>query len=152
LKHLDALGKVFEGTRYRLAAAAIAVAVAPVLAITSNIVSPDGLALNPFADPLRVALVAAIAGAMALNGAILLRNMDMRRSGGGGTTVLGTAAALFTTACPFCQPVWLVWLGLGSATAFLSDVSIYVGVFSLSVLAVSIHYSLNSSENVCEAI
>lgn len=152
MNHLDALGKVFGESRYRLAAAVIAVAVTPVLAITSNILSPDGLALNPFAEPVRIAMVAAIAAAMAVNGAILLHNMEMRKARGGKATMLGAVSAFFTSACPVCQPVWLVWLGLGSVTAFLSDIGPYVGAFSLAMLAVSIHYSLKSAENVCEVI
>ncbi len=152
MSHGDALREVFGQPKYRLAAAAIAAAAAPVLAITSNILAPDGLALNPFAEPARVALMAAIAAAMAVNGAVLLHNHDMRKSAGGRTTAIGALAALFTSACPVCQPVWLVWLGLGTGTAFLSGVGLYAGAFSLAMLLVSIHYSLKSAESFCEVV
>ncbi len=152
MNHLKVLGEVFGEARYRLAAAAIAAAAVPALAITSNILSPDGLALNPFAEPARVAVVAAIAGAMAVNGAVLMHNYDMRKAAGARTTAIGALAALFTSACPVCQPVWLVWLGLGTATAFLSDIGLYFGLLSLGMLVISIHYSLKSAETVCEVV
>ncbi len=150
MNHLDALREVFSEGRYRLAALAIGAAAVPVLALTSNIFSPDGLSLNPFAEPLRIALIGAIASAMALNGAVLLRNRDMRVGEGGKAAIAGSAAAFFASACPFCQPIWLVWLGLGSATAFLAGIGMYVGAFSLSALLVSLHYSLKSTVSACE--
>jgi hypothetical protein len=54
--------------------------------------------------------------------------------------------ALITTACPICQPIWLVWLGLGSATAFLSEVSIYLATSSIFLLG----FSLYKSTELCE--
>ncbi len=150
MNELEALRAVFSGWRYRAVAIALAAVLAPLLAVTSNVFSPSGLSLNPFAEPLRIALVAAIAAAMAVNGAILLRNFEMRMALGGKAAAAGSAAALFASACPVCQPVWLIWLGLGSATAFLSDISLYIGAFSLLMLLVSIRQSLRSSSNTCE--
>ncbi len=150
MNDITALREVFAGRRYRVAAAGLAAVLIPLLAITSNILSPDGLSINPFAEPLGVVIMAAIAAAMAVNGAILLRNYDLRAALPGKAAAAGGGAALLASACPYCQPVWLVWLGLGSATAFLSAIGAYLGLLSLAMLLVSIHYSLKSAKAVCE--
>ncbi len=55
----------------------------------------------------------------------------------------------FASACPICQPVWLLWLGFGSVSAFLADWSIYIFAASLLLLAFSIHASLQAVVSGC---
>lgn len=57
---------------------------------------------------------------------------------------LGSILAFFTTSCIVCQPIWLIWLGLGSSTFFLIKLSIYLQVASILLLLVSLHLSLRS--------
>lgn len=133
-----------------------------VVIVPSALVFTSILQINPFVELPKIGLSAIIAVLMALNSTVLLHNyrnsygknqIGNAKTGTGTdtkTTFLGGFIAMFATACPVCQPIWLVWLGFGSVSAFLADVSIYVALLSLSLLFVSLHYSLRSISNVCE--
>ncbi len=149
MDYTKAVGDVLRQARYRVLFVILLVILAPIFAVTSDIIVPSTLELNPIADPVKIVLMVLIVTLMALNGAVLFHNYEARKNVGK-TTVLGTVGALFTTTCPVCQPIWLVWLGFGSASAFLADISIYVALLSLSLLFVSLHYSLKSVYNTCE--
>jgi hypothetical protein len=150
MNYLEALTRVFSNKPslwvFALATAVLGI----VLGVTSNIIVPSALDLNPVAEHAGIGVTAVIVLLMGLNTTVLFHNVTMKAAGGGGMAVLGSFGALFTTACPVCQPIWLVWLGLGSATAFLAEIGLYVGLFSIGLLLVSLHYSLKSATGTCE--
>jgi len=150
MNYLKVLSEIFSNIKYRLAFAAMALVLMPIFAVTSDIIVLSTLEFNPIADPFKIALMIMIVTLIALNGTVLLHNYDARKSLGKKTTLLGSLTALFTTTCPVCQPIWLVWLGFGSASAFLAQISLYVGLLSISLLLVSLHYSLKPIYNTCE--
>ncbi len=55
---------------------------------------------------------------------------------------LGGLMGTLASACPVCQPIWLFWLGFGSASAFLADWSPYILLASLALLSFSVHSGL----------
>lgn len=59
--------------------------------------------------------------------------------------LLGSVFAFFATGCPICQPIWLVWLGLGQASLFLIDLSIWISGLSILLLIYAMHQKLNES-------
>ena len=149
MNYSNPIAEVLKQARYRTVFVMLLVVLTPIFAVTSDIIVPSTLELNPIADPIKIALMFMIAVLMSLNGTVLFHNYEAKKKAGKKTTVLGTIAALFTTTCPICQPIWLVWLGFGSASAFLADISIYVALLSISLLIVSLYFSLKSS-NKCE--
>ncbi len=58
---------------------------------------------------------------------------------------LGSVFGFFATGCAICQPIWLVWLGLGQASLFLIDLSIWISGLSILLLLYSLHKKLNES-------
>ena len=123
-----------------------------VFSITSNILVPSTLSINPIAELPGFVLTVAIAVLSALNVTVLLHNHDILREGSkpGRATIAGSVAGFFASACPLCQPIWLVWLGLGSATGFLASIGLYVGLLSIGLLLLSLNYSLKSANGTCE--
>ncbi len=150
MNHIKALSELFKQKKYALAFAFLLLVLAPIFAITSDILVPSTLELNPIAEMPKIVLVLGTVVLIALNLTVFFHNYEAKKNASKKTTALGAVAALFTTACPVCQPIWLVWLGLGSASAFLTDISLYVGFLSVSLLLVSLHYSLKSSSATCE--
>lgn len=150
MNYVKALGEVFLQNRYRLIFLVLVLVLAPIFAITSDIIVTQTLTLNPTAEPIQIALVLGIVALMAINGAVTFHNYEARKATSKSITLIGTITALFTSSCPFCQPIWLVWLGFGSATAFLANISLYLGVLSFAFLLISLHYSLKSVSNKCE--
>lgn len=117
-----------------------------VFTITSDIVVLNTLSINPFVDVARVLLMGIISILIALNITVLWYRHSVRNKISPTTTVLGTVTALFTSACPICQPIWLFYFGFGSATAFLTELSWYIGFLSIALLIFSLY---NSTKN-CE--
>jgi hypothetical protein len=144
MDYFSALGQVFSKMRYKIAFIALLAVLLPLFLFLSNILVPEPLSINPFAGQEMVALVIAIVFLMSLNWAVLLRNYEMNVSCGKKAGALGTLAAFLTSACPVCQPAWLVWFGLGCTAAFLSEISIYLALASILLLLISLHYSLSS--------
>ncbi len=124
--------------------------ITPLLAITSNIIVLSNLSINPTLELPRLAMVIVIAILMSINIAVAVYNYKQGKKIGKKTTVAGAISALFTTACPICQPVWLFWIGLGSASAFLSEITIYFGIASILILLISLHFSLKGVYGKCE--
>ncbi|MEW6721757.1 MAG: hypothetical protein AB1324_00690 [Candidatus Micrarchaeota archaeon] len=145
MKEAEEIVLLLSQRRYALAFAGLLAFLLPVMAVSGAVINPWTLEINLTAEPAGIAVTGAIAALMAGNGAAMLRNMDARAALGTGSTALGTAAALFTSACPICQPIWLVWLGLGSATAFLAEYGIYIGLLSVAMLALSLRSALRTS-------
>ena len=151
MSYRKALGEVFAQNRYKYVLLILFLVLVPVFAITSDVIVTSTLTLNPTSEPLQIALMFGIVLLMALNGAVVFHNYETRKVSNKSTTLVGAVTALFTSTCPICQPVWLVWLGFGSASAFLASISLYLGLLSLAFLLVSLHYSLKSVSNTCEA-
>jgi hypothetical protein len=91
---------------------------------------------------LLVAILASLGFTLGAFQVFELRTASRKSIGGSiiGAGAGGTVLAAFASACSVCQPVWLFWLGLGSATAFLADYGLYVLLASLAILV----YSLNA--------
>ena len=133
-----------------------------VVIVPSALVFTSILQINPFVELPKIGLSAIIAVLMALNSTVLLHNyrnsygknqIGNAKTGTGTdtkTTFLGGFIAMFATACPVCQPIWLVWLGLGSVSGFLADFGVYFGLLSIGLLIVSLHYSMKSASGTCE--
>ena len=148
--YLPVLKEVFEEDKYKLAFAVLVIILNVVFALTSNIIIPSTLELNPILDVPKAVLVEMIVVLISVNLTVLFRNYQTKKDTNKKTTFVGAITALFTTACPVCQPAWLVWLGFGSFTGFLADLSLYIALLSISLLLVSLHYSLKSASNFCE--
>ncbi len=144
------LGKIFVHIRYRITLFLLLALLGSIFAITSNIVVPSTLQLNPSAEPIKIIMMLMIVILMSINLTVLFHNYEMRKGTVKQSTILGTLGAPFTTACPICQPIWLVWLGFGSFTAFLSDISIYIGILSFGLLLLSLHNLLKAASSTCE--
>ena len=149
MNYLKALSEIFAQDKYSAAFLIILIIFVSLLTITSGFFVITTMEFNPIADPIKVFLVLTSAFLLALNSVVILHNYDQRKTAAKGTTGLGALAALFTTSCSVCQPFWLLWLGLGSGTAFLTDISIYISLLSILFLLISLHYSLKSN-NKCE--
>lgn len=144
------LGSIFAQSRYRIVLLICLALLGPIFAITSDIIVINTLQINSIAEPMKVLIMSLVVILMSINVTVLFHNYEIRKSTGNKITLLGIVAALFTTACPICQPIWLVWFGFGSFTAFLSDISAYVGIFSLGLLLLSLHNLLKSASSTCE--
>ncbi len=144
MNYLELFTTIFSEKKYVVAFFISLALLIPILAVTSNIIVPSTLKLNPFIEPQRIGIMSVIITLMALNGTVALYLFDVRRTIGKNTGFLGGLAAMFTSACPVCQPIWLIWLGFGSASAFLAEIGTYVGLISIILLLISLHYSLKA--------
>jgi hypothetical protein len=151
MDYTAALSEVFSQARYQNAFVLLLFVLTPLLAITSDIFVLATMQFNPILDQFKASLMAVIVVLMSLNATVVLHNYEKRKPAMKSTTALGaTVAAFFTTACPVCQPIWLLWFGLGSATVFLAEISVYVALLSIALFVFSLHYSLKSVSNICE--
>lgn len=80
---------------------------------------------------------------ISLNGTITIHNYDLKKEYSK-NSFLGGFIAFFASTCPVCQPIWLIWLGFGSVSAFLSGIGLYIGLLSIILLTISLYYSLKS--------
>ncbi len=151
MKKLSALREILCTRKHLATFFAIIAILLPLLGVSAAIISPYGFTLNPLAEPFRIVLTIVIAILIGLNLTVLLYNRDSKSHAKKETTLLGGAAAIFTTACPICQPTWLVWLGFGSAVGFLSDTSNYIAIASIAILSLSLYNSLKCASGECEA-
>ncbi|MDO8553382.1 MAG: hypothetical protein Q7S22_01130 [Candidatus Micrarchaeota archaeon] len=149
MDYATAIKNALSEGRWRIAIIAMAV-ITPLLAVTSNIIVLSTLSITPTLELSRLIMVIIIAILMSLNITVVMYNYKQGKKTDKKTTLAGTLSALFTTACPICQPVWLFWIGLGSASAFLSEITIYFGLASILLLLVSLHFSLKGVSGKCE--
>jgi hypothetical protein len=115
--------------------------------VMSGIFLPNPIGFNGVADPLRVVGIIASAIIASVNIAVVLWNHERRMSshGAGSMTALGAFMGMFLGSCPFCQPAWLFWLGLGSVTGFLSaTLGALFGLASIIFLLYALKLSLES--------
>ena len=136
--------------RYLTVCVLVTLVVLPIMLISSAIISPFGFTFNPLAEPLGIVLTIVIAILISLNLTVLFYNYEQKNMVKKKTTLIGGAVALFTTACPVCQPTAIVLLGFGSAVGFLSEISIYIAIASIAILLFSLFSSLKYSCEDCE--
>lgn len=132
---------ILSENRYKAVFFILFVITLAVLTITSNIIVLSTLSINPFADIARVFLMFIISILISLNITVILYKYKIKKKTSPTTTVLGAVMALFTTTCPICQPIWLIYFGFGSATAFLTELSWYAGFLSIALLIFSLYNS-----------
>ena len=148
MKRLEKLATILKAGKYFAVFLLLLAVLTPILAVTSNILVPPTFELNTIAEPAKIILVAIIALLMAINGAALLYRLDSKNSAPNKAGFTGALAGIFTSTCAVCQPIWLWWLGFGSASAFLADISLYIGTFSIGLLGFSLYQLL--SDEACE--
>ena len=137
------LRAVFSTRRYILLFAVLLVIIAPLYALLTNIVLLSPLSCNPDIRLPEAALIifAAILASLGFTVAAYQAFEQHSLSRFAEAGVWGGAIGFFASACAVCQPIWVVWLGLGSVTAFLADYSIYIVAASILLML----YSLNSA-------
>ncbi|MBI3588575.1 hypothetical protein HY995_02350 [Candidatus Micrarchaeota archaeon] len=152
-KDIDSLHTILGRPHYALLFAALSTIVILAYWMLTGILVPSTLAFNPLLKPLDSTLITAIAALTALMltvTAFRFRQHDTRNLRK--RTLAGSALGLFTTACPVCQPIWLVWLGLGASTLFLVELSAYLEVASVIAILFSLHWILQTTgDNTCRA-
>ena len=156
----DALMLVFSSRKYALLFCLLAAVLLPVYGILTDIVVFSSLSLNSTIRPLETSLVFCVAILASLGFAIAafqifeLHSVSRKSVGGSvlGAGAGGTVLAAFASACTVCQPIWLFWLGLGSATAFFADYSIYILTASVAILLYSIDSGLKAITRGCRHV
>lgn len=125
----------------------ISIVIGLIFAVTSNILIVQTMEINQAIEEINIAIVVIIVFLLSANITLIIKRNAVKTHKK--TTTLGFLTGILTTACPICQPIWLFWLGLGSATAFLADVSAYIGIISIALLSFSLYNSMRST-NQCE--
>lgn len=132
----------------------------PTYAILTDIVVLQTLSINPNLKPFEASLIILAAFFASLGFAVAafqiyeLKVLSKKEVGGmlgssAGAGLGGSFLGIFASACTICQPVWLVWFGLGAASAFLVDYSVYIILASLAILLFSIHLGLKAVVHGC---
>jgi hypothetical protein len=121
------------------------------LAITSNMVVLSVWELNPFVDPAHILMEGLIALLFGANIGVLLHNSDRSNAMNGETqmTTLGGLAALLTSSCPLCQPVFMLALGLGGLGALFASLSFVMVIVSVVLLLISLERGLEAADGTC---
>ena len=148
MNKISRLMVILSGKKYFVVFIAGFIMMSAILSVSAGIIVLPFLEFNIVAEPLGIAAVFFIAFLSALNFSVALNVLSAIKKVMPKTFALGPALGLFTTACPVCQPAWLIWLGLGTSTAFLSDYGIYISVISIVLLLFSLNLLL-SENNKC---
>ena len=163
---MDAAGRWKEGLRlafampkYRLLAAVFFIILLPLYAVLTDIIILQPLSFNPNLKPLEASLIVFIAILTSLGFAIAafqlseLRSVSKKSVGGSvlGAGAGGSVLATFATTCAICQPIWLVWLGLGSVTVPLIDYGLPIAAISIALLLYSLNAGLKAIVEGCKA-
>jgi len=156
---MEGFARVFSRRIYAMFALALFALLLPAYAVLTDIVLLSPFSLNPGIKFPEAALVIAISMLASLGFTLAafqifeLRAVSRKSVGGSvlGAGVGGTALAAFASACSVCQPIWLFWLGLGSATAFLADYGIFILAASAAMLVYSIDAGLKAVAGRCRA-
>jgi hypothetical protein len=96
------------------------------------------LSLGQFIETLNVlntTLIALVAIATALLLVMLVYRAKATAETRPEAGLAGAFLGAFASACPFCQPIWLAWLGFGGSIAVLADYSLPISLASLALLA-----------------
>lgn len=143
---------VFSQRKYVLLFALLILLLVPLYAVFTDIFVLYTMSFNPtlrLPEALFIvfaAILAALGFAIAAYQAFEQHALTHLSKAGVGGGVIG----IFASACAVCQPAWLVWLGLGSVTAFLVDYSIYIVIVSIAVMLYSIHSAFKSVVKGCK--
>jgi hypothetical protein len=132
----------------------------PAYAVLTDIFILQPISSNPNLKPFEASLILLAAFFASLGFTIAsfqiyeLKILSKKEAGGmlgssAGAGIGGSLLGIFASACTICQPVWLAWLGLGAASAFLVGYSIYIILASLAVLLFSIHLGLKAVVQGC---
>lgn len=110
--------------------------------ILTDIVIFGTFEMNPLAKPLDMVLILIMALLAALAFTLGIFQWKQARTDHSSIPKAGLAGGFlgfFATACPICQPIWLVWLGFGSVFVFLTEISLFVELASIALLLIAIH-------------
>ncbi len=150
---LKGIGEALAGGKQKLLFVVVFAAVWAGYALFTDIYSIPLGGFNPLLKPVDAGLITVIALLTSLIITLMAytikTNLGTRGKKRG---ILGSTIGLFATACPICQPIWLVWLGLGSQALFLVEISTYVSLASIALLLVSLHFMARGiADKTCEA-
>lgn len=142
---------VFSKFKYWLLFFAVLVVSVFLYSVLTSISILSMLSPGALIDPVKVSLVSLIAFLTAVGFTIAVFQLTELRalSKGAKAGAIGTILGTFTTACTVCQPLWLVWLGLGSVSFFLTEYSIYVIIASIALLFYSINMGMSAVVEGC---
>src|SRR3989344_7263225 len=129
---LDLLKGMFANKRFATIAGGLFILLLGIYFIISGTFVLSLMQFNQTADGAIVAMQIVIAILAALQIAIMLNFGGRKRDMAGGIV------ASFASACPYCVPLWVYALGLGSSLAFLEDFSLGIGVIAAALLAYSL--------------
>ena len=134
---------VFSSRKYILLFAALLIIFVPLYALLTNMMVLSPLSANPDIRLPEAALILVAATLASLGFTIAAYQSFVQRSLSrfAEAGVWGGALGFLASACAVCQPVWVMWLGLGSLLAFLADYSIYILLASIALML----YSLNTA-------
>ncbi len=102
------------------------------------VVFPGPIGLNPDLNWINVALIFFITLTASLSLVITFFYPGITITQTPKKGLFGGILGIFATACPICQPIWLVWLGLGSASVVLIDYSTPIALVSLALVLYSL--------------
>ena len=153
----EGLALVAANQKYAALFVVLVLALTPAYAVLTDIIILSPLAFNPNLRLLETSLVICVSVLAALGFTIAafqifeLHAISEKSVGGSvlGAGAGGTVLATFASACTVCQPIWLFWLGLGSATAFLADYGMYILLASMAILLYSIDAGLAAITRGC---
>ncbi len=137
------LNEMLAQNRYRLIFLAVLCISIFIIMLSTNVIVPSTFEINPIAEPLRIGMNFVVSGLMALNLTVALFRHEVLGKIGGKSSLLGAVLGLFGNTCAICQPFWLVYLGFGSAFAFLSDWGLYISMLSAVLLILSLRGQLS---------
>ncbi|MBI4044735.1 MAG: hypothetical protein HY392_03425 [Candidatus Diapherotrites archaeon] len=136
-----AIKEVLATPAYALGFLALTIILVPLYVILTGMLLLNPIEPNPKIEPINAFLIILIAVLSGLVIVVTLFKLKQNIAGkqSGKTGAVGSFLGLFATACPVCQPIWLIWLGLGSATAFLADYSTLIALAGTLLLLYSLH-------------
>ncbi len=147
IQDMEAFKEVFSNKKYFLFALIMLVAVTIIYSVLTDIllIIPQ-VEINPKLNYLNLLLIflIGILTSLVLSFTFYRLKKNWQMNSGEKTGFIGSLIGVFASVCPICQPIWLVWLGLGSASAFLIDYSTYIALASIALLLVSLHLACQS--------
>ncbi len=143
---LQAIKEVLQKPKYLIGFFALFLVVGLLYSVMTGIFLVFSLEINPKLAPLNVLLLFLIAGltSLVLTMTFFKLKQNWKTGAGEKSGLFGSIAGAFVTACPICQPIWLLWLGLGNASLFLIDLSAYIALAGIALLVFSLHKSAQS--------
>ena len=150
---------IFSRPKYRLLAMVLFLIFLPVYAVLTGIILLLPLSFNPNLKPIEAGLIAIVALFVSLGFTIAafqlfeFRSVSKKTLGGSvfGAGAGGGVLAAFATSCAFCQPIWLLWLGVGGAASFLVEYSLPIALASIVLLIISLNAGFKAVVEGCNA-